>query len=163
MKNIFIIFLLFIVGTGSGDVQAQEAELLEKFIILDATENDKDITPQLLSNEAFLSIYKISGKEVVYFANVWPVADSQSFGMVYNAELKEVAETEKAYATDEFSFSWSYQNSYDEESGTAQVRILKIYKPQGVYFEAVVVPEDLDLLVYKGYVEGTLNLTAYDQ
>lgn len=163
MKNIVLIILLLLASTRPGNVQAQEVELLEKFIILDATENDMDITPQLLSNEAFLSLYTITGKEEVYFANVWPVAESQSSGVVYNAEFKEVAETEKAYATDEFSFSWSYQNSYDEKSGTAQVRILKIYKPQGVYFEAVVVPEDLDLLVYKGYVEGTLNLTAYDQ
>ncbi len=35
--------------------QDQDITVLDKFIILDATENGVDITPQLIENEAFLS------------------------------------------------------------------------------------------------------------
>ncbi len=105
----------------------------------------------------------LADENQIYFANVWPVAESMSHGIVYDPEFEDFEETVETYAQQKITFTWKYQNSYDGISGTAKVKINKIYKPQGIYFEAVIVPEDLDLLVYKGYVDGTLDLTVYDQ
>lgn len=163
MKKIYITIALAIINAISVSAQDQDITILDKFIILDATENGMDITPRLLENEAFLSFYELAGDDVIYFANVWPVAESLSHGIVYGAEIKEYEETEETYAQEQITFYWKYNNSYDDVSGTAKVKINKIYKPLGIYFEAVIIPEDLDILVMKGYVEGTLNLAAYDQ
>ncbi|MBI6115975.1 hypothetical protein [Salegentibacter maritimus] len=163
MKTIQITIACVLLTMISVSAQDQDINVLEKFIILDATENGVDITPQLIENEAFLSLYELEGEDAVYFANVWPVAETISHGIVYDAEIEEFKETDETFANDRISFLWKYSNTYDEVKGTARVRIHKIYKPQGIYFEVVVVPEDLDLLVYKGYVEGTLNLNVYDQ
>ncbi|WP_300435986.1 hypothetical protein [Christiangramia sp.] len=163
MKTIYLTILLISLNVASVFAQDQDLIVLDKFIILDATENGVDITPQLLENEAFLSFFELADENHIYFANVWPVAESMSHGVIYDAEFKDFEETEETYAQQKITFTWKYQNSYDGISGNAKVKINKIYKPQGVYFEAVIIPEDLDLLVYKGYIDGTLDLAVYDQ
>ena len=157
-----IIVLVFLNGTLIF-AQDQDVKILDKFIVPDSTESGVDVTPHLLENEAYLSFYELAGEDAVYFANVWPVAGSISHGAVYSAKLEEYQETEETYARDEITFYWKYKNTYDNNSGTAKVKIQKIYKPQGIYFEAYIVPEDMNLLLLKGYVEGTLNLAVYDQ
>lgn len=157
MKILYITLAFLQLVTKPAIAQEQNIEFLEKFIILEATENGEDITRHLLAEEAFLSLYEIPGKESVYFANVWPREKTMSHGIVYGAELKEFPETEKAYGGVELTFYWKYQNTYNEDSGTGKVMIRKIYKPQGIYFEAIIVAENLDLLIYKGHVEGTLK------
>jgi hypothetical protein len=42
-----------------------------------------------------------------------------------------------------FYYKWSYQNNYDGTQGTADVELIKIYKPQGVAFVCTIITENL--------------------
>ena len=97
----------------------------------------------------------MDGKEIM-FSNYWAKSDSQSSGRIYSIEKEEFPETEKELKHGLYQFQWSYNNSYDDKKGTAKIRLFIIYKPQGVYFECTVLPENLDVLVYKGRMEGDL-------
>jgi hypothetical protein len=52
-------------------------------------------------------------------------------------------------------------NDYDDKKGTAKIQLTKIYKPQGITFELKIIPENLDLIVYKGYMEGSLDFSVF--
>ena len=139
----------------------QQQETLARFIISDAKMNDTDITPEVLANKAFIVFYKGGTHGQLFMANVWPVADTQSHGPIYAIESRSTKETYDSYAADVFHFNWRYQNTYDTNKGTATVQVIKIYKPQGVAFVIKIIPEDLDVLVYKGYMDGSLDRSFF--
>ena len=133
---------------------------LSKFIITDASKNGNDITETILEQNAYLVFYTDAEKNL-FMANIWEKNDTQSFGRLYNTEHKKLKETYESFEADIFYFRWRYINSYDTKKGTATVELIKIYKPQGVTFKIKIVPENLDILVYKGFMEGTLDLNKY--
>lgn len=135
----------------------QQQETLARFIVSDAKENGTDITPVVLANKAFIAFYRSGTDGHLCMANVWPGADTQSHGPIYAVESRSTKETYDSYAADVFHFNWRYQNTYDTAKGTATVQVIKVYKPQGVAFVIKIIPENLDVLVYKGYMEGTLD------
>jgi hypothetical protein len=140
--------------------QNNNQETLSKFIITDASDNGNDITETILEQNGYLVFYTDAEKNL-FMANVWEKNDTQSFGRLYNTEHKKLKETYENFEADIFYFRWRYINSYDTKKGTATVELIKIYKPQGVTFKIKIVPENLDVLVYKGYMEGTLDLNKY--
>jgi hypothetical protein len=133
---------------------------LSKFIITDASKNGNDITETIFEQNGYLVFYTDAEKNL-FMANVWKKNDTQSFGRLYNTEHKKLKETYESFEADIFYFRWRYINSYDTKKGTATVELIKIYKPQGVTFKIKIVPENLDVLVYKGFMEGTLDLNKY--
>jgi hypothetical protein len=139
----------------------QRQETLAKFIITDATKNGVDQTPTLLANKAYTVFYKSDNDGLIYMANVWPKSNSQSYGPMYSVENQRKRETYETYEADIFYFNWRYINTYDSKKGTAKVQVIKIYKPQGVAFTVKVIPENLDIIVYKGYMEGTIDFSDY--
>ena len=157
MKTINTIFAI-IIGAFFASINAQEIETIATFEVLDGRDNGSDITPQMLEANAYLALYLSSDKEDVMFANVWELNNSQSFGSAYAIVKEEFPETDEDYKGVLFNFNWSYQNSYDDKKGTAKVKLLVIFKPQGAYFEFTIIPEDLDELVYKGVMNGDLSL-----
>ena len=140
--------------------QNNNQETLSKFIITDASDNGNDITETILEQNGYLVFYTDAEKNL-FMANVWEKNDTQSFGRLYNTEHKKLKETYESFEADIFYFRWRYINSYDTKKGTATVELIKIYKPQGVTFKIKIVPENLDVLVYKGFMEGTLDLNKY--
>ena len=140
--------------------QNNNQETLSKFIITDASDNGNDITETILEQNGYLVFYTDAEKNL-FMANVWEKNDTQSFGRLYNTEHKKLKETYESFEADIFYFSWRYINSYDTKKGTATIELIKIYKPQGVTFKIKIVPENLDVLVYKGFMEGTLDLNKY--
>lgn len=140
--------------------QTNNQETLSKFIITDASDNGNDITETILEQNGYLVFYTDAEKNL-FMANVWEKNDTQSFGRLYNTEHKKLKETYESFEADIFYFRWRYINSYDTKKGTATVELIKIYKPQGVTFKIKIVPENLDVLVYKGFMEGTLDLNKY--
>ena len=140
--------------------QNNKQETLSKFIITDASDNGNDITETILEQNGYLVFYTDAEKNL-FMANVWEKNDTQSFGRLYNTEHKKLKETYESFEADIFYFRWRYINSYDTKKGTATVELIKIYKPQGVTFKIKIVPENLDVLVYKGFMEGTLDLNKY--
>lgn len=139
-----------------------QQEIIAKFIITDASVNGTDVTPTLLKAGAYTVFYTSDDDELIYMANVWPNSNSQSYGPMYSAESTKHKETYETYEADIFYFNWRYINTYDEKKGTAKVQLIKIYKPQGVAFVLKMIPENLDIIIYKGYMEGTIDFSDYD-
>lgn len=160
LKNIYL--LAMIVLLPQLIFADNKQEVLAKFIITDASENGQDITPTYLENGAYLVFYTSGNEKGLCMANFFPKTDSQSYGEVYSMESKTFEETDKQYKADIFKFNWRYINTYDEKRGTSQVEVTKIYKPQGVAFIVKIIPENLDILIYKGYMEGSVNFNSYD-
>ena len=165
MKH-FIILLLLICNNLNSKLQAQENETIQetitKLIITDGTVNGEDISPMLINENAFLVIYHNNDSKKLFMANFWQASNSQSFGSIYDIQKKHEEASDKNYKSDFFYFQWSYSNTYDDKKGTAKVELMKIYKPQGIYFKMKIIPENLDVLIYKGYIRGSLDLDIYD-
>jgi len=142
--------------------QTKSTKMLAKFIITDATINGVDASPKYIDEGAYLVFYSIGDDEnQLYMANFWPKSNTQSSGKIYGAETSTTKADTENYRMDYCSFNWSYKNTYDEKKGTAKVEVIKIFKPAGVAFVIKIIPEDLDVLIYKGYMEGTLDFSAF--
>jgi hypothetical protein len=155
MKGIFFYFLLSFLLT-EASVFAQQQETIATFIIQDARLNDEDVTAFYLDGGGYLVIYKDSD-EVLLLANVLSNKNTQSYGRMFNLKHEKRHETQEEYELDVFQFRWSYQNSYDNREGTADVELLKIHKPNGIAFVCTIITEKLDVLRFKGYMEGSLQ------
>lgn len=142
--------------------QTEDQTTIAKFTITDAKNNGVDVTPTLLKAGAYTVFYTSGNDGLIYMANVWPNNNSQSFGPMYGVQSDKIEETHENYEADFFYFNWGYTNSYDDKTGTAKVQVIKIYKPQGVAFTVKIIPEDLDVIVYKGYMDGTIDFSIYD-
>ena len=160
MKNLKIVFTIIICVLYSS-INAQEKsesqEAFATFEINDARDNGDDITPEALEENAKLVLYKSTNEKEIMLSNYWGKSKSQSFGRIYSITKEENAATETEYGYALYNFQWSYSNSYDEKKGTAKIRLFVIYKPQGIYFECTVLPENLDVLIYKGRMAGNLS------
>lgn len=166
MKKIFVLFVLFIVVSHlplySQD-KANNQETLAKLTIVDWTKNGENMTAAISDQNAFLVIYKNQETNELLMANFWQKSNSQSFGQIYSIESKHIKESVENYESDLFFFQWGYINTYDGKKGTAKVELLKVYKPQGIYFKMTIMPENLDILIYQGYMEGSLDLSVYER
>lgn len=136
---------------------AQDAEVQAKFIIQDFRFNKADYSEQMVKDKCYLAIYLIRGDKRIYFANVNPRANTESYGDIFSLNDETIAETDSTYKQEIYSFKWSYVNSYDKRKGTSTIRLIKIIKDAGIAFECTIIPENLDVLVYKGYMEGSLK------
>ena len=160
MKSKFYSIIVLLVFTTSG-LFAQNQETLAKFIITDASKNGVDITPYLLEGGCYSVFYTSDNDGLLYMANVCPNDNSQSFGPMYSTETASYNETYESYKADFFYYNWRYINDYDSKKGTAKVQFIKIYKPQGIAFILKFIPENRDISIYKGYMEGTVDFSGY--
>lgn len=136
---------------------SQEQTIQAKFIIQDAKIDGVDFTETVISNAAYLAFYTIKGSKDVYFTNHLTKANSQSYGKIFDLDGQTYAETDSTYKFETYTFRWSYVNTYDDKTGTAKVTLEKTHKPAGVAFECKIIAENLDILEYKGYMEGSLR------
>lgn len=134
-----------------------QTTIYAKFIIRDAKINQVDITKQWVTDSAYLAIYTFKDDKNIYFASVNPKQKSQSFGPISKLKVSTESATDDNYENETFNFNWTYINSYDKKEGTASVKILKIMKEAGVEFSCTIVTEGLDIMVYRGYMEGSLK------
>ena len=137
-----------------------QQKTLAKFIITDASLNKNDVTETYLDAGGYIVFYT-NDEGNLYMANVMSKRDTQSFGRLYSSEHSELKETYDKYEADIFYFNWSYKNDYDSKRGTAKVKLVKIYKPQGIIFSCIIIPENLDILEYKGYMEGSVDFSKF--
>ena len=148
-------------STSSNTSKSSNQEVLAKFIITDALFNGIDNTPTILDQGAYTVFYTTQDDGLIYMANYWPKDSTQSYGPMYSAETVQYNETFETYKADIFYYNWRYNNDYDGKSGPAKVQLTKIYKPQGVAFILKIVPENLDIIIYKGFMEGTIDFSQY--
>jgi hypothetical protein len=154
MKLRLVIVMLLVTFQGA---YSQQQTVIAKFIIQTAARNHVDVSQQYTTNKSYFVFYITADKEV-NFGSIVPGTQQQSYGAISNLTHTSIAETPTQYATDTFDFSWAYSNTYDNHQGTANVHVVKIDKPGGIEFILKIVPETLDLLEYKGYMEGSLKL-----
>lgn len=131
--------------------------IVAKFTVQSAQRNHVDQTLFYTSNNSYFVFYITADKQV-YFGSIVSKTNQQSYGAISELTRTSAPETQSSYASDTFNFKWNYSNSYDNHQGTANVKLVKISKPGGVAFELKIIPETLDLLEYKGFMEGSLNL-----
>ena len=156
MKFLISIFIFFLPQL----IFAQQ-KTSAKFIILDARlNNDVDMTPWVLENGGYLVFYENSQGNLL-MGNIVPKKNTQSYGRLYSSNKESIDETEKLYKVDIFNFKWSYQNDYDVKKGTASIQLSKIFKPNGIAFTLKMILENLDIYIYKGYMEGTIDFSKY--
>lgn len=149
--------LLLLILIGSVRLVYGQQTVVAKFIIQTAQRNHTDLSQFYTSNNAYFVFY-ITADKNVYFGSIVSKANQQSYGAISELEHTSTPETGKEYATDSFSFKWAYSNSYDNKQGTATVKLVKIDKPGGKAFTLKIIPDNLDLLEYTGYMEGSLKL-----
>ncbi|MHA8060987.1 hypothetical protein PQG22_06900 [Aquirufa beregesia] len=142
---------------------SQKQKIVAKFIITDVTENGVNTTKVYLDNKAYTVFYTVNGDNRLNMANVWDKSDTQSFGPVYSFTSEKSQGTENKYEVDIFNFIWEYHNSYNKKSGTSKVQVIKTYKPQGITFSLKLVTESLDVIIFKGYMEGSLDFSDFDK
>jgi hypothetical protein len=145
----------------SSSNESSEQKVIAKFIITDASKNGYDNTPKILEQGAYTVFYTFEEDGLIHMANYWPKNKSQSYGPMYSAKTTSYNETYETYKADVFHYNWRYTNDYDGKSGTAKVQLTKIYKPQGVAFILKIIPENLDIIIYKGYMEGTIDFSQF--
>lgn len=145
----------------SNSNSSSEQKVIAKFIITDATINGIDNTPTILNQGAYSIFYNFENDGLIYMANYWPKDDTQSYGPMYSSETKSLNETYETYKADIFYYNWRYTNDYDGKSGTSKVQLTKIYKPQGIAFILKIITENLDIIIYKGYMEGSIDFSQY--
>ncbi|MDR3095148.1 MAG: hypothetical protein LBU62_11000 [Bacteroidales bacterium] len=162
MKKIVLMFV-FVLSIVQIYSRNEEQEILAKFIITDATDNGIDVTPEIVKNQVYTVFYTSGNDEFVYMANVAKVPNTQSFGPMYSVDSETYPETDDRYRMDVFDFNWHYSNTYDTKKGTAKVKVTKIYKPQGVAFTLKIITESLDIVIYRGYMEGTINFNEFNK
>ncbi|OWK73100.1 hypothetical protein CBW16_10060 [Flavobacteriaceae bacterium JJC] len=150
LKILFIFLAIPLLG---------QQKTLAKFTITESTENGKDNTAFDIERGGYFVIYQKDSE--LYLANVANVWKQQSFGRILNLEVETLEETENEFQADVFNFRWKYFNDYDERTGYATIRLSKIYKPQGVLFTLKMVLPNLDVLTYKGYMEGSLDFSDF--
>lgn len=155
MKNIFLVISLLIPCVFFGQ---DKLSIVTTFNVTDGKKNGIDITETLIEQDSYLVLYKTGNSKELFLANIWKKDNSQSYGRIYNLKEEIEEETEKNYKSENINFKWSYINTYNSKQGTADVVLVKTYKPQAVIFKLTIISEDLDVLVYKGYIEGTLNI-----
>lgn len=134
-----------------------QQKTLAKFIITDAKINKNDATDMYVKAGGYIVFYEKN--DTYYMANV--LKNSQSYGKIQMIDYEELEETEYDYKEDIYYLRWSYANDYDSKRGSANIKLVKIYKPQGVAFECTIIAEDLDILEYKGFLEGSLDFSRF--
>lgn len=143
-------------------VFAQKQNKIAKFIITDVSQNGKNVSEDYLENNAYTILYSVTGDKRIHMANVWPKSNSQSFGPIFSLENSKIDETDENFETEIFKFNWEYHNTYNSQKGTSKVQLTKFFKPQGIMYELKLVTESLDVIVFKGYMEGTLDFSELE-
>jgi hypothetical protein len=138
---------------------SEQQKMIAKFIVTSAKENGVDITQSVVNCGAYTVFYSVGDN--TYMANYWEKQNTQSWGTIYGITSETTPETSTSYKTDEFNFSWNYQNSYDSKTGTCKCVLTKIYKPQGVVSVLKMVTEGLDVIEYTGYMDGSLDFSGF--
>lgn len=170
MKQFSIIYILLFLLHSTINAQEKRVEqdndvkqyTFATFEVRDARNNGDDITPQMLSENESLMFYKSSDSDDIMLSNFCEKSESQSYGAIYSIVKGENPDKEEENKSELYTFYWSYVNTYDNKKGTAEVKLLLVYKPRGTYFEFTILPENLDEFIYKGQMEGDLLLLEYN-
>jgi hypothetical protein len=143
--------------------QSKNCTIINKLIITEASVNGVDITRKCINGEASIVFYRVAGfKYIIYMSNFWSKSNSQSCGKVYEAQTWTTKATTEKSTKDICFLSWCYKNSYDDKKGTAKVEIIRIPQSRKNEYAIIIMPENLDVLIYKGYMDKPLDFSLFN-
>lgn len=137
---------------------AQDQKIIARMGILDARFNGIDYTDWCISAKNYLVLF-INEDNDLCLSNV--TEEGQSFGKVSLIDHQSLQETNERYETDMFKMRWSYHNTYDEKKGSVIIELIVINKPQAKTYELKMIQDNMDVNIYKGYIEGSVNLSNF--
>lgn len=154
-KMTFTLMILAMTLCFTLPVNAQSNHELARIDVVRAIVNGQDISQNAIDNQQCIQLYKQGGD--ILFTNSFIKAGSKSYGKVYNVEYRSVRE--KNYSNSEvFHFKWNWINSFDSETGTADVYIKVVTGNEGTAARIIVVSDDLEqILDYAGVIRGSLD------
>lgn len=155
-KSIFLVVFVFAYLLAN----AQTQTTIGKFIIVEANINGLDYSEHYRNKKGFIALFVDADKDPC-LANVMPVGDSQSYGKIYSLKYQGTEETNTRYETHYYTFNWEYENTYDSKTGICAVELVLIKKPHAITFELTMSERGRDTNIYKGYVDGSLNLDVF--
>lgn len=135
-------------------VAAQQQDFA-KFLIRNAYLKGGDYSDYYRKSGAYLVLY--DDDDDMCMAIVMGKKDSQSYGVVTNAEGHRYEETPTSYAKDVVKFLWHYENSYDDKKGVATCRLEIRYTEKGPLFDFEYVLSNGETAKYSGMMEGALK------
>ena len=133
----------------------EKEELPARYIITESTLNNKDLTWFDTEREGYFIFIELDNQ--LNLCNMSANNDDYSFGTILDIKSEKTEETDDTYESATYKFRWKYYNTYDDETGYANINFEKIYKPQGTIFKLTMILPNLDVYIYKGYMEGTLD------
>lgn len=128
--------------------------MLAKYTIATATHNCDDISEQLIEEKAYLAFYSDNSNKL-YMGNHWIKSKTESFGPIDKVDNSSETEDDDAEI---FYFDWKYENSYDNKKGIAKVKLMRFDD----LFILKIVPENLNTLVYYGFIEGDVDFSGFE-
>jgi hypothetical protein len=160
MKNFQILCTILICAFYSS-INAQDnndkQQDIANFQIKEASENGKDITSLVVNRDYYLSLFKSENSNILQFSVICASDESQSYGLIYSIKHETLRDSEINSKSELYSFYWSYNNTYDTETGTAKMKLLVVYEPKETRYKLTIRYENLEEYVYKGFIEGDLS------
>lgn len=133
---------------------ANQPNNFANIIVKESYANAKDISKYSVENEQHLFFYN-DGKEL-YFTNEVTKSKSRSYGKVTDDNLKK--DSDNGMDSCILKFKWNYQNTYDDETGVADVYIKMLNTSKGVACRVIIISENMDHLIeYRGVLNDSLD------
>lgn len=128
-----------------------------KFTIESGQNNLQDVTDDLISVDAYLIFYMEEGPNEFNFANVWPKAESQSYGTVEFISSKVYPAKGDFPSHSVNNYYWNYNNTYDDNKGLAILRVVKIFQEDKTLSLVEITTDKGAVLTYFGKVLGGMT------
>ncbi|WP_260255094.1 hypothetical protein [Elizabethkingia meningoseptica] len=117
-----------------------------KYFITESSKNGWDNSQFDIERGGHIVFYKM-GKEV-YMADISGKCDQQTYGKI-DQMITTSSKSEKFPTS---TFRWKYQNTYDNKTGSAMVKLHKYYESGEIRFTMQILSSDSKTVIYKGFV-----------
>ena len=137
-------------------VNAQIANELARIdVFFRSIADGQDILKLSTENKHCILFYK-QGADIM-FANNYEKRNSSSYGKISDVSYKSNKEKDGS-SSDVFHFKWHWQNSYDRETGIADVFVKVVTSKDAIVARIIIVSGDLEnVLDYGGLFLGSLS------
>ncbi len=160
MLNLKSILTLIFISTTSLLFSQKKTPNLQRFSKLNVkynTVNNFTTIDSLNVNSQYLLITENINTSLGTMENC--AGNTKSFGKIeiYNAYFIKASQDE--IEREVLMFDWYYSNSYDDEKGTARVKLIKACNETGTFFRMTVILENLDVIFYEGEHDANFEPT----
>ncbi|WP_238557075.1 hypothetical protein [Elizabethkingia anophelis] len=117
-----------------------------KYFITESSKNGWDNSQFDIARGGHVVFYEI-GKEV-YMSDISGKCDQQTYGKIDQM----ITTSPKSAKFPTSTFRWKYQNTYDNKTGSAMVKLHKYYESGEIQFTIQILSSDSKTIIYKGFV-----------